>query len=238
MSERGFVVDDDDDWDDYDESEESDESDFEDEFEFDEEELEEYDEESEYIWRNELLLNSCEEANFDAVLALIERGVNINQQDEEGKSALHYAIQSGFDDGVKLLLQNKADITILDDCNQTPLHYACSGETDSVELVQELITEYILNSERQNKKENMGEENSNIDNKENNNDIEKEIITDEEEEEEDLIKPEISQNYVNMINVYGRTCLHEASLRGYYETVEYLVESGGNINCSYLYTYH
>ena len=64
---------------------------------------------------------------------------SIDEQDNTGHSALHYACGYGETEIVKLLLENKASVTCVDDDKNTPLHYAAGyGQLDSVkELLQQ-----------------------------------------------------------------------------------------------------
>jgi ankyrin repeat protein len=62
----------------------------------------------------------------------------VNEQDGQGRSALHFACGYGEVAVVKELLANKANVTCLDSDKNTPLHYAAGyGETECVKLLLE-----------------------------------------------------------------------------------------------------
>jgi len=60
---------------------------------------------------------------------LIEKGESVDKKDEEGMTALHWAVDRGHEDLVKLLLTEfKANINAQDGDGSTPLHYAAMCE--------------------------------------------------------------------------------------------------------------
>ena len=73
------------------------------------------------------LTSGCCDADFD-----------VNEQDGQGRSALHFACGYGEVSVVKELLSHKANVTCLDSDKNTPLHYAAGyGETECVKLLLE-----------------------------------------------------------------------------------------------------
>jgi len=62
--------------------------------------------------------------NIKKVKTCIARGDDLNTLDEEGSSALHWAVEEGYDEIVTLLLNNGADINQRDKDGLTPLHLA------------------------------------------------------------------------------------------------------------------
>ncbi|WP_333023368.1 ankyrin repeat domain-containing protein [Wolbachia endosymbiont of Pentidionis agamae] len=60
----------------------------------------------------------------DEIKQLIEDGSDINAKDSHGSTFLHKCAKIGDIRGIKLLLENKADFTAIDDENRIPLHYA------------------------------------------------------------------------------------------------------------------
>lgn len=59
--------------------------------------------------------------------------ISINVQDkEEGRTALHMAVDRGLMDVVEFLLERKAAVNLADNDGQTPLHYACICEHEGV----------------------------------------------------------------------------------------------------------
>lgn len=57
---------------------------------------------------------ACLLRSLDCVALLIEKGANINAQDNEGRTPLHDAILSGFKDLAELLVRKGADYNIVD----------------------------------------------------------------------------------------------------------------------------
>ncbi|CAM0136699.1 unnamed protein product [Umbelopsis sp. WA50703] len=53
---------------------------------------------------------------------------SINDRDDQGLTALHYACDRGHLDIIKLLVEKGADVNALTKENETPLHYACLSE--------------------------------------------------------------------------------------------------------------
>ncbi|XP_019618982.1 PREDICTED: acyl-CoA-binding domain-containing protein 6-like [Branchiostoma belcheri] len=90
--------------------------------------------EEEYISdKNKTVFDWCKEGNTKQMARLLSNGdVDINQQDAEGLSLLHWACDRGHEDVVRELLQHKANINIQDEDGQTPLHYAATCEFLSI----------------------------------------------------------------------------------------------------------
>jgi hypothetical protein len=61
---------------------------------------------------------------------------NVDLQDEEGRTALHFAVGYGEIECAKLLISKGANINLKDHNSNTPLHYAAGyGQADSVKLL-------------------------------------------------------------------------------------------------------
>ena len=79
-------------------------------------------------WQNPLhLAASADQSNalgllLETYASTRQTGVVINQQDEDGRTPLHYACASGRTESVKLLLQAGGDVTIGDKMGWSPLH--------------------------------------------------------------------------------------------------------------------
>lgn len=59
----------------------------------------------------------------DFVKLLIDKGVNVNSKDDDGKSALHYACENKADIALSTLLEKGANITLADSvCYVLSLH--------------------------------------------------------------------------------------------------------------------
>jgi len=73
----------------------------------------------------EMRRNSLKPGKFDTCARLlIEAKAPVDAFDEDRKTALHRAAQTGNLETSKVLLQNGADVGAMDNCRWTPLHYA------------------------------------------------------------------------------------------------------------------
>ena len=73
----------------------------------------------------------------DTVQELLERGSNIEAEDDYQLTPLHYAVQQGGINIVKLLLEEGANIEAQDDEGRTSLHIA--AERHHLGVVKELL---------------------------------------------------------------------------------------------------
>ena len=60
----------------------------------------------------------------DIASILITYGCNVNSIDNDGKTALHYAYESGDDDMIEYLIKNGLDESLLDYFGKTASDYA------------------------------------------------------------------------------------------------------------------
>lgn len=65
-----------------------------------------------------------------------EVGVDINQQDGKGRTALLLAVDRGYMDNVRTLIFKGADVTIPDSQGNTPLHVAAEPHDNSTLLIE------------------------------------------------------------------------------------------------------
>jgi ankyrin repeat protein len=85
------------------------------------------------------LIKSFESRNhrdpYQVVENLIENKAKVNTVDRQGKTPLHYACESAFEDVVSLLIEKNADVKIRDKCGKTPLHCACQNASDNLTII-------------------------------------------------------------------------------------------------------
>jgi len=62
----------------------------------------------------DMLTDAVDENDIDTIVSLIASGVNLNQKDSMGKTALHYAVEYGMHEIIKVLIKNGADPQIAD----------------------------------------------------------------------------------------------------------------------------
>jgi hypothetical protein len=74
-----------------------------------------------------------------AVQSFIDQGVSVNtQEDITGESLLHLAVQNNAVNVINVLLNNQANINIIDNKGNTPLHYATQlSNQDIIQLLLE-----------------------------------------------------------------------------------------------------
>jgi len=73
----------------------------------------------------------------DILRAWIDKGIDIKQSDESGRSALHYAVKNGHTDTVKFLIESGADLEQTDHADQTALSLACAAS--HIDIIKLLI---------------------------------------------------------------------------------------------------
>jgi ankyrin repeat protein len=74
--------------------------------------------------------------NEDLLSWLIEQGANINHQDRNGDSALHFAGQEKNEEAAKLLLDVGADLNVVDVYGNAPLWRAVFNAKDDMRIVK------------------------------------------------------------------------------------------------------
>ncbi|XP_037393943.1 ankyrin repeat domain-containing protein 36B-like [Pygocentrus nattereri] len=83
---------------------------------------------------------------------LLQRGANVNQQDETGRTALSYACEKGYLDAVKMLVRNNADPEMADAWGNTALMYAAvAGHSLVVEFLVRAFKRLGIQIDRPNK---------------------------------------------------------------------------------------
>ncbi|MDG1831679.1 MAG: ankyrin repeat domain-containing protein [Verrucomicrobiota bacterium] len=87
-----------------------------------------------YLGRAESnMLGDASAGDIVAVKKFLDKGGNVNLQDEPGMTPLHHAVNSDWKGGnrkmVKLLIDRGANVKAIDDTHHTPLHLASNKET-------------------------------------------------------------------------------------------------------------
>ena len=73
---------------------------------------------------------------MQALKELLKGGANKDEQDEEGRTALHFACGYGELDCAEVLLTEGASVDLVDNNKNTALHYAAGyGQSPAVELL-------------------------------------------------------------------------------------------------------
>ena len=76
------------------------------------------------------------DVNAERVTFLLDKGADVDELDNEGRTALHHAAQNGEVEVIKVLLDRGAEIDALDKDNRTPLHFAATERrTGAVKLL-------------------------------------------------------------------------------------------------------
>ena len=87
-----------------------------------------------YLGRAESkMLGEVSAGNIVTVIKFLDKGGNVNLQDEPGMTPLHHAVNSDWKGKnfkmVKLLIDRGANVNAIDDTHHTPLHWASNKET-------------------------------------------------------------------------------------------------------------
>ena len=92
------------------------------------------------------LIEACHEDDIHEVNAYLRRYGDVNVQNEEGTSLLHFAVDFKALDIVRLLLQNGVNVNSLDDQGASPLDYAsiniALSDEDGFEEVAAILREH------------------------------------------------------------------------------------------------
>ena len=91
-----------------------------------------YHQDSVYLGRKEAeLLGHVNNGNIRVVKDFLDKGGNVNLQDEPGMTPLHRAVNSDWKEShlgmIKLLIERGANVNAIDDTHHTPLHMASNA---------------------------------------------------------------------------------------------------------------
>jgi ankyrin repeat protein len=86
------------------------------------------------------LVTAAFEGEYNLLISLINKGVNVDQQDEYGSTALQWAANHGNPKMVELLLSHGADVSIKDVEGKTALYLAIdNGHMDVINLLSQVL---------------------------------------------------------------------------------------------------
>ena len=86
--------------------------------------------------KNSALLDAIASSDVDTIQKLIQSGLDLNERDENGSTALHWAAANGTTPVIDCLLQNGADVAVKDSEGRTPSMVAqAAGRKDSAALI-------------------------------------------------------------------------------------------------------
>lgn len=94
-------------------------------------------------WQADWLPVAARQGMLDVTLALINGGIDLNAQDNQGRTALWHAVNQDQIRVVNALLQHGADTRIADNGGTTPLHAASSRKP--LEIMQSLLPYAVKN---------------------------------------------------------------------------------------------
>jgi ankyrin repeat protein len=79
------------------------------------------------ITRGDTIHDAIKDGDFARVQALVDSNREVvDKQDESGKSPLHLAIERGFSDIARYLIEQGADVNVPDSSHESPLHHCAS----------------------------------------------------------------------------------------------------------------
>lgn len=70
----------------------------------------------------------CCLGDYEKAQKLISKGIDINERNLRNRTAAHYAFDRKHDNIVSLLIDNGADLEVIDDCGSTPASLYPDGD--------------------------------------------------------------------------------------------------------------
>ena len=86
-----------------------------------------------------LIINSPIAEHPAGIKELVDKGINVNAQDINGWSALHFAVQEQSYTAVKALLENGADTDLLESNGNSALHKAVFYSNNNNDIISLLL---------------------------------------------------------------------------------------------------
>ncbi|XP_063923686.1 uncharacterized protein LOC135137861 [Zophobas morio] len=185
--------------------------------------------------------------NRNTIKLLIERGIDVNAQNENGTTALHLTCLEGVYENVETLLNCAASINTTDKNNKNALHYASASRTVNPKIIKLLLNKGIsVDCQHKNgttplqiacregvykNAETLLDSGAwlNMTDERNENALHYALASNKVNQK--IIKLLLDKGInVNAQNKHGITALHIACLEGVYESVETLLDSGVSLD--------
>ena len=147
-----------------------------------------------------------------AVYSLIHAGAELEIEDQNGWTALHYASLGGHVEEAKILIKAGSELNIQDNKGRSALHFA------SLYSYAEVVDSLIMASADVNQQDNDGNTALHHASKLGNTEMVKSLVKGGAD--------------INTPNKLGVTALHKATLRGHVEVVTTLILAGAEVNTS------
>ncbi|ORY61624.1 ankyrin repeat-containing domain protein [Pseudomassariella vexata] len=167
-----------------------------------------YREEARQRSRKKALHLASEAGSNDAIQMLLDEGVDMEWQDEEGSPALHWTVPEGHESTVRLFIQRGVNVNSKDKYDNTPLHWSISYSA---------ITRMLVENGA----------NINAQNNEGRTPLHWSALEGQAEALEVLIQ---LRARVDLKDIYGMTALHAAALTGHSDMAQVLLKNGANPN--------
>ncbi|MEM7572893.1 MAG: ankyrin repeat domain-containing protein [Bacteroidota bacterium] len=186
---------------------------------------------------------AAEEGQYPIIILLLERGININAIDSEGRTALSYAAEENKNRIIRLLLDRGADPSIVDNQGISPRVYA--AEENNLRGM-ELLAAAGAPADPQEFYAALSEGNYGIVNRllEGSYDANYRfegnftpLMVAANEEESELVRILLEQGaQVNAVDDGGRTAMYFAAQEDSKQVVRYLINAGADLEGRYTYT--
>lgn len=155
--------------------------------------------------------------NKDIVEDLIFHSADMNEQDSKGNTALHMAVFGGKIDLIDILLSNKAKVNVQNSDGNTPIHIACQASIQSRIHILNKLLKYDADHTLSNKDGNTALDVASMYNKAD----AVSVLLDHDHNLDPSKRTSVRSN---------NRALIEASIRGYQDVVEFMLDYGYDPN--------